>query len=77
MPHGVTVGLTLNGTQHAALKAHLFPGDGLEAAAFLLCGVRAGDRRTRLVAREVFPVPYSACGLAFYSYLLPAQLAQL
>ena len=63
MPHGVTVGLTLNGTQHAALKAHLFPGDGLEAAAFLLCGVRAGDRRTRLVAREVFPVPYSACAV--------------
>lgn len=63
MPGGVTVGLTLNGTQHAALKAHLFPGDGLEAAAFLLCGVRAGNRRTRLVAREVFPVPYSACAV--------------
>jgi hypothetical protein len=61
MPSGVTVGLTLNEAQHAALKAHLFPGDGLEAVAFLLCGQRAGDRRTRLVAREVFTVPYSAC----------------
>ena len=63
MPCAVTVGLTLNGAQHAALKAHLFPGDGLEAAAFILCGRRAGDRRTRLVAREVFPVPYSACSV--------------
>lgn len=63
MPGAVAVGLTLNGAQHSALKDHLFPGDGLEAAAFLLCGVRAGDRRTRLVAREVFPVPYSACSV--------------
>lgn len=63
MPGVVTASLTLNEAQQAALMTHLFPGDGLEATAFLLCGTRTGDRRTRLVAREVFPVPYSACVL--------------
>jgi ThiF family/Prokaryotic homologs of the JAB domain len=55
------VTLTLNAEQHAALHAHLFPGDGYEAAAIILCGRRAGDRRQRLVAREVHPIPYEEC----------------
>ncbi len=55
------VTLTLNAEQHAALQAHLFPSDGCEAAAIILCGRRAGDRRHRLVACEVHPIPYEQC----------------
>jgi hypothetical protein len=55
--------LTLNAEQHAKLQAHLFPGDGCEAAAIALCGRRAGDRRHRLVAREVHPIPYEQCSV--------------
>lgn len=36
--------LRLTGHQHAALKAHLFPGDGNEAVAVALCGRRKGGR---------------------------------
>ena len=34
--------LRLTSHQHAQLLAHLFPGDGLEAAALVLCGRRDG-----------------------------------
>lgn len=57
------VTLTLNDDQHARLRAHLFPGDGCEAAAIILCGRRAGDRRHRLVAREVHPIPHDQCSV--------------
>ena len=57
----VPISLTLTGAQHTALKTHLFPGDGLEAVAFVLCGRRDGDRRHRLLAQEIVPVPYAAC----------------
>lgn len=55
------VTLTLNATQHSTLKAHLFPGDGREAAAIILCGRRAGQRHHRLVARQIRPIPYEQC----------------
>ncbi len=57
------VTLTLDAEQHAELQAHLFPGDGCEAAAIILCGRRAGDRRHRLVAREVHPIPHDQCSV--------------
>ena len=43
------VTLAFSGDQHEHLKSFLFPGDGNEAVAILLCGRRAGDRRHRLV----------------------------
>jgi hypothetical protein len=50
--------------QHALLKQHLFPGDGFEAVALLLCG-RArglpGAETQRLVVNRVVIIPYSAC----------------
>jgi hypothetical protein len=46
--------------QHAELQRHLFPGDGLEAVALMLCGRRAGVRH-RLSVRRIVPVPYEAC----------------
>jgi hypothetical protein len=42
------------------LRTHLFPGDGLEAAGLLLCGLTAG-RRQKLLALEWLPVPHKAC----------------
>lgn len=56
----VPVALALAGVQHECLKAHLFPGDGLEAAAVLLCSRSMGPR-IRWLVREVIPVPHDAC----------------
>lgn len=53
--------LTLTDRFHDRLEEHLFPGDGREAAAILLCGRRAGKERHRLLAREVHPIPHEAC----------------
>ena len=38
-------------------SAFLFPGDGREAVAILLCGRRDGDRRHRLVVRDIHGIP--------------------
>ncbi len=59
MPGGVT--LALSGDQHEFLRRHLFPGDGNEAAAILLCGRRDGDRRQRLAVRDIYGIPYAEC----------------
>jgi hypothetical protein len=42
------------------LQRHLFPGDGLEAAALLLCA-QTGERRRKLLGREIVAVPYNRC----------------
>jgi proteasome lid subunit RPN8/RPN11 len=55
------VTLSLSSDQHEHLKSFLFPGDGNEAVAFLLCGRRAGNRRHRLVVQEIHDVPYDQC----------------
>lgn len=52
--------LAIAGAHHRALCDHLFPGDGLEAAAILLCSRGPGDR-DRLVVRQIVPVPHAAC----------------
>ena len=44
---------------HRRTLNHLFPGDGLEAAALLLCTVVRG-RRLKLLVQDVLVVPYSA-----------------
>lgn len=55
------VTLALTGDQHQHLKSFLFPGDGNESVAILLCGHRLGDRRRRLTVREIHGVPDSEC----------------
>lgn len=59
----VPVTLSMTGDQHALLMRHLFPGDGKEAVAVLLCGRRDGGHRHRLVVRAVEPIPYEACSV--------------
>ncbi|QGG77341.1 ThiF family adenylyltransferase [Pseudomonas syringae] len=45
---------------HAKLRGHLFPGDGLEAAAIVLC-TRHEGKRTKLIANTVILVPHESC----------------
>ena len=52
--------LALTGTHHEQLRSHLFPADGLEAAAILVC-TRTPGPRLRFLVRDVIFVPYSAC----------------
>lgn len=47
---------------HRRTLNHLFPGDGLEAAALLLCTVVRG-RRLKLLVQDVLVVPYSECSV--------------
>ena len=53
--------LRMTEAQHAALRAHLFPGDEKEAVALLLCGRRAGTEKHILTLRKLVPIPYGAC----------------
>lgn len=57
----IPVTLSLTAEQHDLLRHFLFPNDGKEAVAIALCGRRAGDRRHRLVVREIHKIPYEAC----------------
>ena len=47
--------------QRAAIRAHLFPGDGKEAVALLLCGRRSGTDRHVFTVRRIVAVPYNVC----------------
>ncbi len=53
--------LRMTGAQHNALRSHLFPGDGNEVVALLLCGRRNGETRHIFTVRRVIPVPYEVC----------------
>lgn len=52
--------LTLTQKQHNELTQHLFPGDEKESVAVVLCGRRIGDKKHRLLAKEIYPVPNEA-----------------
>lgn len=53
--------LTMTNEQHHRLHTHLFPGDGKEAVAVLLCARRDGDRRHRLLVRHIEEIPHAKC----------------
>lgn len=52
--------LSLTQAAHAQLLAHLFPGDGKEAAAVLVC-TRVPEPRVRLLVKDFVMVPHHAC----------------
>lgn len=56
--------LRLTEAQHSTLSAHLFPGDGQEAVALLLCGRRNGASRHVFTARQVITIPHEMCSRA-------------
>lgn len=53
--------LRIAGVHLAALREHLFPGDGNEAVAFGLCGRHAALDTDVLLVQEVHVVPYEDC----------------
>ncbi|MCI0535518.1 MAG: ThiF family adenylyltransferase [Verrucomicrobiales bacterium] len=53
--------IRFTGDQFNALLAHLFPGDGLEAAALVLCGRLHGDDRHVLAAHRIVEIPHAEC----------------
>ena len=50
--------LAMTGNFHRELHRHLFPGDGLEAAAVVLCNQGTGKRYRRLLATDLLSVPH-------------------
>jgi hypothetical protein len=57
------VSLSMTSDQHERLRQFLFPGDGKEAVAIVLCGRREGDRRHRLLVRSIEEIPYEVCSV--------------
>jgi len=55
------VTLSMTGAQHDHLRRFLFPGDDHEAVAVMLCSRRDGDRRQRLLVRDILEIPYDVC----------------
>lgn len=53
--------LRLTGDHGAAIRRHLFPGDGKEAAVIALCGRSGLSDASHLLVREIHPVPYEVC----------------
>ena len=53
--------LRMTGAQHSELRSHLFPGDGNEAVALLVCGRRLGTSRHVFVVQRVVPVAHHLC----------------
>lgn len=55
--------LRLTESQHSILREHLFPGDGCEAAALLLCGRRIGTERHIFTVQEVALITHAECSV--------------
>jgi hypothetical protein len=53
--------LRLSGKHYGELRSHLFPPDGKEAVAVILCGRLAGVGQHVLCSHQVIPIPYEAC----------------
>lgn len=51
--------LVMTARLHEELRRHLFPGDGLEAAAVILCHLGTGRRFRRLIAKEIITLPHA------------------
>ena len=53
--------LRMTGAQHHEIRSHLFPGDGNEAVALLLCGRRSGEDRHIFTVRKSVLIPHELC----------------
>ncbi len=56
-----TVKIRLTGQQHAQLFNHLYPGDGLESVALILCGRAEREDSLILTARKLVLIPIEDC----------------
>jgi proteasome lid subunit RPN8/RPN11 len=59
----MTTTLRMTEKHHRSIHEHLFPGDGNEAIALLLCGRREGEEHRALSVSKVVPVPYRECSV--------------
>jgi hypothetical protein len=66
--------LRMTQSQYEELHAHLFPGDGLEAVALLVCGRREDAERPVLTVHRIVPVPYDQCVRKWESVTWPTDL---
>lgn len=66
--------LRMTNAQHADLRSHLFPGDGHEAVALLLCGRRNGEHRHIFAVHKVVPIPYHVCNRRLDRITWPTDL---
>jgi len=57
----MNVSLRLTGQQHAELMDHLFPGDGKEAVALVLCGRRNAGSKQILTAYQIHTIAHDDC----------------
>ena len=76
--------LAMTASQHRRVSEHLFPGDGLEAAAVLVCNQGTGRRHQRLVVSETLLLPHRRSqrksdfvSWPFSDYLEPERIASL
>lgn len=53
--------LRITGNMYDQLRAHLFPGDGKEAAALALCGRAINEDTVQLLVHELVLIPYDEC----------------
>lgn len=51
----------LTGRDYKSLQKHLFPGDGLEAVAFALCGFLETEKESIFTVHSVFLYPHDKC----------------
>jgi len=64
----MTRSLTLTESQHEELQCMLFPGDGLESAAILICRY-SGPSRERLIVSEILNVPDGSCAVRKQNFI--------
>lgn len=61
MPRRPDIVFRLTAAQHEQIKRHLFPGDGKESVALILCGTHCSARRILLCAHRIIEIPADAC----------------
>jgi proteasome lid subunit RPN8/RPN11 len=64
--HDSPVRLALSENHHKTLHQHLFPGDGLEAAAIILC---AQSSVSRYVVKDILLVEHSTCRIRTHDFI--------
>jgi hypothetical protein len=68
--------LRMTGGQHELLRHHLFPGDGKEAVAVVLCGRRESTLTSILTVYKIITIPYSLCRRDDYRITWPVELVR-
>ena len=78
------VSLVMTERRHETVFKYLFPGDGLEAAAVLLCNQGSGKHRKRLIVSEILCLPHNRSqrkdrfiSWPFEGYLTPEKISDI